>query len=46
MAAGAAAFHRFVLDPVVAMCGGRAFVVPVCSSLAEGCCPPGFRRAG
>jgi hypothetical protein len=31
MAAGAVAFHRFVVDPVVAMCGGRVFVVPVWS---------------
>jgi hypothetical protein len=31
MAAGAIAFHRFVLDPVVAICGGQAFVVPVWS---------------
>jgi hypothetical protein len=31
MAAGAVAFHRFVLDPVVAMRGGQAFVVPVWS---------------
>jgi hypothetical protein len=28
---GAVALHRFVLDPVVAMCGGRVFVVPVWS---------------
>jgi hypothetical protein len=31
MAAAAVAFHRFVVDPVVAMCGGRVFVVPVWS---------------
>jgi hypothetical protein len=29
---GAVALHRFVLDPVVAMCGGRVFVVPVWST--------------
>jgi hypothetical protein len=33
------AFQRFVLDPVAASCGGRAFVVPVWSKLAEGCFP-------
>jgi hypothetical protein len=35
----AVAFNRFVLDPVAAPCGGRAFVVPVWSELAEGCSP-------
>jgi hypothetical protein len=33
------AFHRFVLDPVAKPCGGRAFVVPVWSDLAESYCP-------
>jgi hypothetical protein len=32
-------FQRFVLDPVAAPCGGRAFDVPVWSELAEGCSP-------
>jgi hypothetical protein len=27
------------LDPVAALCGGRAFDVPVWSELAEGCSP-------
>ena len=31
MAAGAVAFHRFVLDSVATTCGGRVFVVPVWS---------------
>jgi hypothetical protein len=33
------AFQRFVLDPVAAPCGGRAFDVLVWSELAEGCSP-------
>jgi hypothetical protein len=35
MTTGAIALHRFLVDPVVAMCGARVFVVPVCSSLAN-----------
>jgi hypothetical protein len=31
MAAGPVAFHRFVVDPVVAVCGGRVSVAPVWS---------------
>jgi hypothetical protein len=46
MAVRAITFHRFVVDPVVAMCGGRDFVVPVWSWLAEDCSPSGFRQAG
>jgi hypothetical protein len=33
---GAIALHRFLVDPVVVMCGRRVFVVPVWSSLADG----------
>jgi hypothetical protein len=33
------AFQRFVLDPVAAPCGGRAFDVLVWSEMAEGCSP-------
>jgi len=35
VAAGPVALHRFVVDPVIAMCAGRVFVVPVWSSLAN-----------